>query len=87
MFRAPLDTLTVSGDISGSGGAGVAMTGPGKVILSGTNTYSGPTTVSNGVLCITAVDALPTGGDVSIEPAGILNSGLRGQHRYCPAHH
>ena len=72
------DTLTVSGDISGSGGAGVSMTGPGKVILSGTNTYSGPTTVNSGVLCITAVDALPTGGDVTIEPSGILNLDFEG---------
>ncbi|MEP4077181.1 beta strand repeat-containing protein [Haloferula sp.] len=46
------DTLTVSGVISGSGAAGVSVTGPGTVVLSGTNTYTGDTTVSDGALSL-----------------------------------
>lgn len=45
-------TLTVSGDISGAGGAGVTKGNEGTVILSGTNTYSGGTTVNSGTLSL-----------------------------------
>ena len=53
-------TLTVFGPITGSGGA-VVQEGPGTTILVASNTYSGPLTVSNGVLVVNA-----TGGDLNL---------------------
>jgi autotransporter-associated beta strand protein len=41
---------TFSGVISQSAGAGLTMAGPGTQVLSGANTYSGPTTISAGQL-------------------------------------
>ena len=41
-------TLTISGTIIGSGGCN--LTGGGAMVMSGTNTYTGNTTVSNGTL-------------------------------------
>ncbi|HWP39847.1 MAG TPA: autotransporter-associated beta strand repeat-containing protein, partial [Tepidisphaeraceae bacterium] len=45
---APEAVLTVSGNISGS--RAITKTGLGKLVLAGTNTYSGVTTVSSGTL-------------------------------------
>jgi autotransporter-associated beta strand protein len=44
------DRVTVSGDISGTGG--LTQMGPGTTILTGTNAYSGPTTILAGLLQI-----------------------------------
>lgn len=45
------NTATISGIISNSGGtAGLVKTGDGTLILSGPNTYGGPTTLSQGIL-------------------------------------
>ena len=49
-----LDTLTVSGDISGTGAAGVTKTSAGSLILSGTNTYTGNTFIYNGVVTVSS---------------------------------
>lgn len=46
-------TATLSGDIqTSSGTAGITKIGAGTLVLSGTNTYSGPTTISAGALTI-----------------------------------
>ena len=47
------------------GAASLAKTGPGDFTLSGTNTYTGGTTISAGTLVTTAVDQLGT-GDITI---------------------
>jgi autotransporter-associated beta strand protein len=53
-------TSTLSGAITNSTGtAGLIKEGPGQLILSGTNTYNGNTTVSTGVLTATTTGALP----------------------------
>ena len=52
-------TAVISGDIrTGSGTAGITKTGAGTLILSGTNTYNGPTTVSAGTLTLSSSAAV-----------------------------
>ncbi len=71
------DTLTVSGNIGGTGGLSVDNPGNGFVLLSGTNTYGGGTTVVEGNLELGSSAALPTGSALTLSaqdvPAGVLN--------------
>jgi autotransporter-associated beta strand protein len=53
------DDYTLGSVISGTGG--LVKTGTGTLVLSGTNTYSGSTTVSNGILAIATDSNLGTG--------------------------
>jgi len=64
-------TITVSGDLSGTGPLAVNQTtsGGGRVTLSGANTYTGPTSLGCGTL---AVSALADGGAAS--PIGASSS-------------
>ncbi|MFM1767592.1 MAG: hypothetical protein RJA22_121 [Verrucomicrobiota bacterium] len=67
-------TLTVGGNVSG--GFSLTKQGTGKVVLSGTNTYSGATAVTGGTLQLGASGALPDGagvGDVSIAASALLD--------------
>jgi len=65
--------LTLSGNIS-DGGLGKSMTfeGGGELILSGSNSYGGGTTVNEGVLVVTNNDSLPGGGSLTIGTGGVL---------------
>lgn len=55
--------LTVGGAIGdGGNGRSLTKTGPGTVTLTGANTYTGGTTVSNGTLNLTGNNTLGTGG-------------------------
>jgi len=56
-------TITISGVIGdGSGTVALTQNGPGTLILSGANTYSGATTINGGTLQISGADnRLPTG--------------------------
>ncbi|MFA7256524.1 MAG: autotransporter-associated beta strand repeat-containing protein, partial [Kiritimatiellales bacterium] len=58
---ATSQTLTVSGELSGTNTAPLIKTGPGTVVLNGTNTYQGGTTVSNGTLSAGSDSAFGTG--------------------------
>lgn len=55
----PLD-LAITGVISGAPGAGIVKTGPGVMLITGTNTLTGPTTVNNGTLRLGSNNALPS---------------------------
>jgi autotransporter-associated beta strand protein len=55
-------TLDVTSNLSGADGLVVGSTGPGTVVLSGTNTFSGGTTVTSGTLEVANPLALPSGG-------------------------
>jgi autotransporter-associated beta strand protein len=70
-------TTPFSGTISGSGG--LIKTGVIPLTLSGANTYSGPTLVSNGTLRVAANGALGSGGDVTLRGRLVLvNSAISG---------
>jgi fibronectin-binding autotransporter adhesin len=65
------DTLTVGNAISGAGE--VAQDGPGTTILTGTNTYSGQTTINAGTLQIGNGGTSGSIGDGAIVTAGTLS--------------
>jgi fibronectin-binding autotransporter adhesin len=63
-------TLTVSGNVTGSGG--LSSVTSGTVVLSGTNTYAGGTSVSAGKTVIATAGALSTNGGVTLSGSGTM---------------
>jgi large repetitive protein len=60
-------TVTLSGILSdGGNGSSLTKLGPGEVILGNTNTYSGPTTVVDGILDVQTSGALGTNSQVTV---------------------
>jgi autotransporter-associated beta strand protein len=67
------NTLTIAGVVSGSGGA-LAKVDSGALILSGTNTYTGGTTISAGNLIVNNTTGSATGtGTVNLGSSGVLS--------------
>jgi autotransporter-associated beta strand protein len=67
--------ITIGGAISGSGG-GISKTGTGKLTLSsGSNSFSGPTTISQGTLALGASNVLPS-SQVVLSGGTLLTSGF-----------
>jgi len=67
----PADVVTLSGAMSGVGG--FTKYNPGTLVLGGSNSYAGTTTISNGVLSITAdnnLGAIPAVANYSIYLSG-----------------
>lgn len=66
-------TLTVSGQVSGTTGVELVKEGTGTLIFPNANSYTGPTTISQGVLNIRNNDALgdPSSGTV-VDSSGTL---------------
>jgi autotransporter-associated beta strand protein len=69
-FDADSGDIVVTGRISGS--QGLIKTGDYRLILSGTNTYSGGTTVSGGELIATSPNALADGSNLTIGNASLF---------------
>jgi autotransporter-associated beta strand protein len=75
----PGATLSIDGSlVDAAGPTALTKTGAGTLLLTGANTYTGGTTVSDGVLEIGNVNALPAGGSLTIDGTGsvVLSSGL-----------
>ena len=64
-------TSTFSGTINGGGS--IAQNGPGTTILSGTNNYSGSTTISSGALQANFGTGIPSSSFLSLD-GGVLQS-------------
>ena len=64
-----------SGSVSAQlgGAVGLTKTTPGTVLLSGVNSYTGTTTVSEGILSLAGGAAIPDTGSVRVGSVGILN--------------
>ncbi len=80
-------TLNITGVISGNTLSGIDKTGDGTIIFSGVNTYAGATTISGGILQISADSGLGTapgaatpgyltfnGGTLAVTANTVLNS-------------
>ncbi len=82
-------TAEVNCALSGSG-MGLFKSGPGTLVLSGNNSYTGGTTVSAGTLCLTS--SLPAGGGVivatngTLSGAGSVPSGIAVSGTLAPGH-
>lgn len=73
---AATGTISVSGDIYNSVNNGsVILNGAGNLILSGTNTFTGSTTINNGVLSAAAANALGSTGNNPANAGITVNSG------------
>jgi autotransporter-associated beta strand protein len=59
-----------TGGLTYGGGGGLIKTGSGHVTLSGANTYTGGTAVSDGTLLITATNVLADGGSLTVGAGG-----------------
>ena len=70
-------TLNVTGNIIPTSGAentgGLIKTGPGTMVLSGSNTYTGGTTVYDGTLVVQSPDSLLDGSNVSVGDPTLLS--------------
>jgi autotransporter-associated beta strand protein len=64
-------TVAQSGAISGTGA--LVVNCPGALVLSGNNTYTGNTVVTNGTLKLGASEVIPDGSTVNLDLAGTLD--------------
>jgi len=64
--------VSLEGDLTGTGGFTKSNTG--TVVLSGTNTYSGPTSLNSGILELGSANALGTNSDLYVASGAVLDS-------------
>jgi autotransporter-associated beta strand protein len=86
-------TLRISCDVSGAGGFTLngGLDGAGRLMLSGADTYTGPTIASSGVLLVNGSTAVTVnsggilagtgliGGPVTVNPGGLVSPGVNSQ--------
>ncbi len=70
--------LTISGAISGTGGLTINSTGAGVVTLSGSNSYTGPTSILGGTLKLGRAYALSSGSALTLANAAGVTLDLNG---------
>jgi len=68
---AAASQLTISGGISGTGQS-LSVDGPGMVVVSGANSYSGGTIVSAGTLIATSSSAIAANTSLTVGAAGVF---------------
>ena len=67
-------SVTIAGSISQTNaGTSVTLTGGGMLILSGSNTYTGGTTINGGTLEVADAAALPAQGIINVGRSGTVN--------------
>lgn len=71
---APASSLTVTGAVDGTGS--LTINGGGQVYLSGSNHYSGDSSVAGGTLIITNVAALPDRGNIVVGSSSLFASAI-----------
>ena len=64
-------SVTISAEVDGT--AGLAKAGAGTLVLSGTNNFTGTTTVSGGTLQIIGGSAIPDADSVNLTGAGVFD--------------
>jgi autotransporter-associated beta strand protein len=70
----PTESLVISGPIGqATPGLGLVKTGTGKLILAGTNSYTGATVVSNGTLAISATALITNTPTISVVSPGTMD--------------
>jgi autotransporter-associated beta strand protein len=67
---SPNSVLTIAGSIEETGNQSLSVSGGGELILSGTNSYTGGTTVNGGTLSVASAQALPTSGVLVVGRSG-----------------
>ena len=66
--------MTISAPVNqANAGTSVTLTGGGTLILSGSNTYTGGTTISGGTLEVANAAALPAKGIINVGRSGTVN--------------
>src|SRR5208283_2709018 len=65
--------LTIAANVSGSPTGGLVKTGNGLLTFSGTNSYSGGTTINAGNVVFGSTSSIPGGGKILLSEPGALN--------------
>jgi fibronectin-binding autotransporter adhesin len=77
------DDLDVAANIGDNGGAGLTKNGTGRMLISGTNTYTGTTFVSDGTLALGVINGVPTTSPLRVLSPAVFD--LNGFDQTVPA--